>query len=66
MYVYYELIVFLYLGANTFCMFDCSEFIQYLKLLMLCVLLVFVYCLMNLNRNLNRVSQENRRIARYS
>ena len=39
MCVYYELIVFLYVGANTFWMFDFSEILQYPKLLFLRVLL---------------------------
>jgi len=43
MYVYYELIVFLYVGANTFCIFDFSDIFQYPKLSMLCLLLIFVY-----------------------
>ena len=32
MYVYYELIVFLYVGANTFWIFDFSDIFKYPKL----------------------------------
>ena len=43
MYVFYELIVFLYVGANTFWIFDFSDIFQYPKLSVLCVLSIFVY-----------------------
>jgi len=33
MYVYYELIVFLFVGANAFWIFDFSDILQYPKLL---------------------------------
>ena len=43
MYAYYELIVSLYVGANTFWIFDFSYFLKYPITRILLFLLIFMY-----------------------